>query len=301
MTTDLKYRLRNYNKKINNPQTTESDQHESDLEHGNQLEQNEHTDNQYEHDFEQQRHDIEQRENDLKQREHDLKQREHDLEQREHDLERREHEYEEPENVIKKFFDLWSNPELRTDMENGLDSYSFQLVKKKEAKTIDENDTELWMKGLKASDIKACHKIYDDIKNEAPENIEWEDIKNEYDNLEDKETYIKTFYMDWLSDKPGVIAKNQKCSINDVILKRLKYFLLGNYIIQYYPNNIKDLKYNFVNYQRVANLYDIIGKNFLELPMPSSFFSKHDNGYKVESLIKWFMQDKGKLQYIYFK
>ncbi|CAG8668136.1 6575_t:CDS:2, partial [Racocetra persica] len=115
-----------------------------------------------------------------------------------------------------------------------------------------------WKQGLKDSDLLICDQIRNSIKNTTKEKVDWNDLKEKYLSQQDKENFIKKFQEDWLIKRDSTVAKNQKCSVDVVVLER-------------------------TNYQRFNELHETIGKKILLLPMPTSFFTAHDKGSKIHS------------------
>ncbi|CAG8516429.1 11986_t:CDS:1 [Cetraspora pellucida] len=90
--------------------------------------------------------------------------------------------------------------------------------------------------------VNLCIKIHDDIQKGRPEEFDWEDIKNNYNRVDDKRQYIQDLES-WVKKKPATIAKEGGCSINDVNSRRGTYFLLGNYLINENSNDVQYLKH----------------------------------------------------------
>ncbi|CAG8775488.1 24117_t:CDS:2, partial [Gigaspora margarita] len=90
--------------------------------------------------------------------------------------------------------------------------------------------------------------------------VDWDNMKRSYNNKSDKKAFLKKFHKKWLIKREHVVAKNQNLVLDNVILKRTK----------------------------VAELHNIIGEKILLLPVPTAFFTGHNNGRKVQQLINWF-------------
>ncbi|CAG8561552.1 28880_t:CDS:2 [Dentiscutata erythropus] len=149
-------------------------------------------------------------------------------------------------------------------------------------------DLDLWQKGYEESEISACVKLIDEINSVKPGKVIWDDVKNEYNKSNDKYKYIQDFHKKWFSEKvESLIKKDKNFTKDEIKIKRFQYLLLGDYIIKYDTENKRHLKYRLINYQRLATLHDLIGNKILELPMSTTFFTKHSNGIKFESFIKW--------------
>ncbi|CAG8746250.1 10974_t:CDS:1, partial [Racocetra fulgida] len=126
------------------------------------------------------------------------------------------------------------------------------------------------------SEIRVCAKIVNETNSMKPEKVIWDDVKNEYNESNDKCKYIKDFHKKWFSEKAGTLTKKDKNLTKDEIkIKRFQYLLLGDYIINHDLKNKGYLKYRLKNYRRLATLHDLIGNKILELPMSTTFFTKH--------------------------
>ncbi|CAG8758117.1 17775_t:CDS:2, partial [Racocetra persica] len=166
--------------------------------------------------------------------------------------------------------------------EEGLETAGLQIKLKKK----NNNDIEVdeWMSDFSDVDVNMCIKIRDE---EYLEKFDWEDVKNKYNHANDKKEYIENL-ASWTKKKPATVAKKHGCSIGDVNSKRAAYFLLGNYLINKNSNEKQYLKYSKPCYQRVANIIEILGKNFLLLPIPTNYFvGRHSETRKIDSFIKW--------------
>ncbi|CAG8469654.1 37309_t:CDS:2, partial [Gigaspora margarita] len=156
-----------------------------------------------------------------------------------------------------------------------------------------ELNDELEKTKFEESDIKICERIMNEINSTELEKIDWDDIKNEYNESNNKKKFIEDFQEKWFSDRAATLTKKDSSLTKDEVkLKRFKFLLLGNYIITCDPRNKTYLNYRLINYQRLATLHDLLGTKVLELPMATTFFTKHSNGTKFESFIEWVKQYK---------
>jgi hypothetical protein len=133
----------------------------------------------------------------------------------------------------------------------------------------------MWKEDLSASQLLLFEKIRDEIKEENAKEIDWNDMKGNYNDARDKEAFLKDFQEKWLVKRDRAVAKNQNCELDDVIFKRTQFLLLANYLFDTYDNNKSHLKYYQIIYQRFAELHNIIGEKVLVLPVSTSFFTAH--------------------------
>ncbi|CAG8487996.1 30497_t:CDS:2 [Racocetra persica] len=101
------------------------------------------------------------------------------------------------------------------------------------------------------------------LRNNSPVNLEIDEFKQ----IEELEKYLHEF-------------------------DEAQFLLLANYLFNTNDNNKSHLKYYQINYQRFSELHDIVGKKILLLPIPTSFYTGHDNEKNVQSLINWFRAAK---------
>ncbi|CAG8797430.1 22895_t:CDS:2, partial [Cetraspora pellucida] len=183
------------------------------------------------------------------------------------DLTKQIRDFNEPEKVVESFVKLWNN----LDKKNVI------------------------VKGLPKSTINSCLRILNELRDGTLETVNFEELKNNYEQSVDKEKFIKELESDWVAGKLATtIKKHENCTKDIVMQKRCQYFLLGNYIICTDNNNNKrHLKFYYICYERVAKLCDVIGHKFSELPLETTFFTgRHDQVIKVDSLIQWFIEGK---------
>ncbi|CAG8740485.1 832_t:CDS:2, partial [Dentiscutata erythropus] len=152
------------------------------------------------------------------------------------------------------------------NLEQTIIKHEQEIIKHKEIKNGVEVD-EL-MSDFSDVVVNACIKIRDE---ECLEKFDWENVKNEYNCANNKKEYIKDL-VSWTKSKPATVTKKCSCSIGDVNSKQAAYFLLGNYLINEDSNKRQYLKYSKLCYQRVAIIIEILGKNFLLLPISTNYF-----------------------------
>ncbi|CAG8714694.1 2164_t:CDS:2, partial [Dentiscutata erythropus] len=164
--------------------------------------------------------------------------------------------------------------EVREVREVREESEASNLLKKVENNEIDTN---LWQTDYEESDIKTCERILNEIKPTELEKRDLNDIKNDYNNSNNKSEFIKSFLETWFKERAGtLIKKDRSITKDEVKLKRFKFLLLEGYIINCNPGNKEYLKkYRQICYQRLVTLHDLLGNKILELPMPTTFFAKH--------------------------
>ncbi|CAG8524171.1 28877_t:CDS:2 [Dentiscutata erythropus] len=95
---------------------------------------------------------------------------------------------------------------------------------------------------------------------------------------------------EWFRQKPKTIANQKGCTIGEVNQKRGEYFLLKNYLLNQKSDEAKYFKkYSNICHRRVSELIEIIGENFIDLPIPTNFFDgRHVETKKIKALINWF-------------
>ncbi|CAG8592193.1 12473_t:CDS:2, partial [Cetraspora pellucida] len=153
--------------------------------------------------------------------------------------------------------------------EEELDAYGLQIKAKKQ-KLQEVNDINLWKEG-----------IFNELRDRTLETVNFEELKNNYEQSVDKEKFIKELKSNWVAKKPATtIKKHENCTKDIVMQKQCHYFLLDNYIICTDNNNNKrHLKFYYICYERVAKLCDVIGQKFSELPLETIFFTGRHGNY----------------------
>jgi hypothetical protein len=132
----------------------------------------------------------------------------------------------------------------------------------------------MWKQELKKeSDLLVCTSIKS--TNDEVEIVNWNDLKEQYSNARDKKQFIKDFQKTWFEKRESTVAKEQNCLVDQVILERTKFLLLGHYLILTSDENRSHLKYYNACYKRFNELHETIGKKILLLPMPTNFFTAH--------------------------
>ncbi|KAF0336118.1 hypothetical protein F8M41_016625 [Gigaspora margarita] len=183
--------------------------------------------------------------------------------------------------------------QLVFDKIDELNAVGFQIQKQTIPRNKKQLTNEMWKEDLSASQLAFFNKIWDKIK--AEENVKkvnWNDIKKDYNEAKDKSSFIKNFHNEWFGGRDRTVAKKLNCELDNVILKRTQLLLLLSYLLNINDHNVSVLKYYLCVYERFSELHEIIGENILLLPLPTSFFTAHDNGKKVLSLISWFRTAK---------
>ncbi|CAG8700934.1 34520_t:CDS:2, partial [Racocetra persica] len=133
-------------------------------------------------------------------------------------------------------------------------------------KKVNAIDEEMWKSGLPSSDVNSCIFILSKIRNtksctEKLEEIEWNDIKTQYENSNKKE-FIKNFKENWFSKHPKKTSEEKGYTLDENVSNDVEFAeLIKNKATVLASDNDSDAseddtetkKYPTVNFDNLSN------------------------------------------------
>ncbi|CAG8545298.1 3754_t:CDS:2 [Cetraspora pellucida] len=204
-----------------------------------------------------------------------------DLEKQNEELKKQvevfKNQIQNPKSVAIIISEMCNNPNQKRKLTNELDNVGIALRKKSKRKVKVDVNKDLWKEGLQKSALNSIIGVLSKIHNSTLKEIDWNTIKNDYEQQINKASYIKGLAEKRFNNKKSESSHNRnlESSPDQIKLQRFEYYLLGNYIIKNDTDSkeiLKSKKFNYKCYERVANLHDIIGKYIVKLPFNNIFF-----------------------------